>query len=134
MVRRAALADPRPDPGGFLAGLSIYQGEFDYGVPQFELVLQPLMIRLGAIALVAARVWIGKGGALGAVAWYLLIRGGGLADRRADPRADPSRMAALCARGAADRGRGAALIPAAVFGPVAGLAAGTIGSPRSGPG
>jgi hypothetical protein len=62
--------------GGFLAGLSIYQGEFDYGVPQFEFVLQPLMIAgSAALALVAARVWIGKGGALGAVAWYLLIRG-----------------------------------------------------------
>jgi hypothetical protein len=62
--------------GGFLAGLSIYQGEFDYGVPQFELVLQPLMIAGSAgLALVAARVWLGKGGALGAVAWYLLIRG-----------------------------------------------------------
>jgi hypothetical protein len=62
--------------GGFLAGLSIYQGEFDYGVPQFELVLQPLMIAGSAgLALVAARVWIGRGGALGAVAWYLLIRG-----------------------------------------------------------
>jgi hypothetical protein len=62
--------------GGFLAGLSIYQGEFDYGVPQFELVLQPLMIAASAaLALVAARIWIGRGGALGAVAWYLLIRG-----------------------------------------------------------
>jgi len=62
--------------GGFLAGLSIYQGEFDYGVPQFELVLQPLMIAgSAALALVAARIWIGRGGALGAVAWYLLIRG-----------------------------------------------------------
>jgi hypothetical protein len=62
--------------GGFLAGLSIYQGEFDYGVPQFELVLQPLMLAgSAALALVTARVWIGKGGALGAVAWYLLIRG-----------------------------------------------------------
>src|SRR3954466_7161156 len=62
--------------GGFLAGLSIYQGEFDYGVPQFELVLQPLMIAgSAALALVAARVWIGKGGAFGAVAFYLLIRG-----------------------------------------------------------
>src|SRR4051794_25110454 len=57
--------------GGFLAGLSIYQGEFDYGVPQFELVLQPLMIAgSAAIALVAARVWIGRGGALRAGGRY----------------------------------------------------------------
>ncbi|MGH2922427.1 MAG: hypothetical protein ACRDKH_00150 [Solirubrobacterales bacterium] len=63
--------------GGFLAGLSIYQGEFDHGVPQFELVMQPLMIAIGAgLALVAARVWIGPGAALAAVGFYLVIRGG----------------------------------------------------------
>ncbi len=63
--------------GGFLAGLSIYQGEFDHGVPQFELVMQPLMISIGAgLALVAARVWIGPGAALAAVGFYLVIRGG----------------------------------------------------------
>ena len=62
--------------GGFLAGLTIYQGEFDYGVPQFELVLQPLMIAgSAALALVAARIWLGRGGALAAVAFYLVIRG-----------------------------------------------------------
>src|SRR3954454_12812396 len=63
--------------GGFLTGLTIYQGEFDYGVPQFELVLQPLMIAASAaLALVAARIWLGRGGALGAVGFYLVIRGG----------------------------------------------------------
>ncbi len=62
--------------GGFLAGFSIFQGEFDFGVPQFELVLQPLQIAVSAaIALVAARVAIGPGAALGAVAFYLVIRG-----------------------------------------------------------
>ncbi|MFN2611798.1 MAG: hypothetical protein ABR536_00330, partial [Solirubrobacterales bacterium] len=62
--------------GGILAGLSIFQGEFDYGVPQFELVLQPLLIAAAAgVSLVCARIWIGRGGALGAVAFYLLIRG-----------------------------------------------------------
>jgi hypothetical protein len=62
--------------GGFLTGLSIFQGEFDFGVPQFELVLQPLLISVSAaISLVAARLWIGRGGALGAVGFYLLIRG-----------------------------------------------------------
>jgi hypothetical protein len=61
--------------GGFLAGLSIFQGEFDFGVPQFELVLQPLLIAISAgVALVAARLWIGRGGALGAVGFYLVIR------------------------------------------------------------
>jgi hypothetical protein len=60
--------------GGFLIGMSTLQGEFDYGVPQFQLVYQPILIALGAgIALVAARVKIGRGGALGAVAFYLPV-------------------------------------------------------------
>jgi hypothetical protein len=81
----ARVADLAPDvpatptrmliAGGFLAGLSIFQGEFDFGVPQFELVLQPLLIAISAgVALVAARLWIGRGGALGAVGFYLVIR------------------------------------------------------------
>jgi hypothetical protein len=61
---------------GFLAGLSVFQGEFDFGVPQFELVLHPLLIAVSAgLALVTARIWIGRGGALGAAAIYLVMRG-----------------------------------------------------------
>jgi hypothetical protein len=45
-------------------------------VPQFRAVLQPALIALAAgVALVAARVWIGRGGALGAAAFFLLVRG-----------------------------------------------------------
>ncbi|MBA3328788.1 MAG: hypothetical protein H0T43_10860, partial [Solirubrobacterales bacterium] len=63
--------------GGFLVGLSTFQAEFDFGVPQFRFVFQPMLIMLAAGgALVAARVWLGRGAALGAVAFYLLIRGG----------------------------------------------------------
>ena len=46
--------------GGFLVALSTFQGEFDFGVPQFRLVLHPMLIMLAAgIGLVTARVYIG---------------------------------------------------------------------------
>jgi hypothetical protein len=115
--------------GGFLAGLSIYQGEFDYGVPQFELVLQPLMIAgSAAIALVAARVWIGRGGALGAVAWYLLIRGAvwlivGPILGRTHPAMPLYVPEALLVEAIAF----ALIRRPLVFGPVAGVAVGAIG-------
>jgi hypothetical protein len=70
MLRQVALM------GGLLIGLSTFQAEFDFGVPQFRAVLQPAMIALAAgVALVAARVWIGRGGALGAALFFLLVRG-----------------------------------------------------------
>jgi hypothetical protein len=62
--------------GGFLVGLSTLQGEFDYGVPQFQLVFQPILIMLAAgVGLVAARLRLGRFGALQAVASFLVIRG-----------------------------------------------------------
>jgi hypothetical protein len=62
--------------GGLLVGLSTFQAEFDFGVPQYRFVFQPLLIALAAgVALVAARVWIGRGGALGTVAFFLGLRG-----------------------------------------------------------
>ncbi|MFI0445974.1 hypothetical protein [Actinomadura sp. 6N118] len=70
-VRRGMLA------GGLLIGLSVFQAEYDFGVPQFRLVHQPLLIALAAgCALVAARLWVGRGGAIFAVVFYMLIRGG----------------------------------------------------------
>ena len=70
-VRRVALM------GGFLIGLSTFQAEFDFGVPQFDQIFQPMLIALAAgVALTAARVWIGPGGAFGAVAFYFVVRGG----------------------------------------------------------
>src|SRR4051812_24293618 len=63
--------------GAFLAGLSTLQGEFDFGVPQFRAVYQPILIMLAAgIGLVAARIRAGRGGAIGAVIVFLVIRGG----------------------------------------------------------
>jgi hypothetical protein len=63
--------------GGLLIGLSIFQGEFDFGVPQFSQLFHPLLIAFAAsLALVVARTLIGRGGALAAVVFYLAIRGG----------------------------------------------------------
>ena len=62
--------------GAFLIGMSTLQAEFDFGVPQFNQLFHPAMIMLAAgIALVAARIRIGKGGALAAVAFFLVFRG-----------------------------------------------------------
>jgi hypothetical protein len=69
-LRRASLA------GGFLIGLSTFQAEFDFGVPQFDFLFQPMLIALAAsIGLISARMWGGAGGAIGAVAFFWLIRG-----------------------------------------------------------
>jgi hypothetical protein len=62
--------------GGLLIGLSTFQAEFDFGVPQFRFVLEPVMLAVAAsVALVAARLWIGAGGALGAAAFFIAVRG-----------------------------------------------------------
>jgi hypothetical protein len=63
--------------GGLLIGLSTFQAEFDFGVPQFRMVFHPLLIAFAAaFALTAARLWIGRGGAIYAALFFLLIRGG----------------------------------------------------------
>ena len=68
--RRVALM------GGLLIGLSTFQGEFDFGVPQFRMVFHPMLIALSAgMALTAARIWIGKGGALAAALMFVVVRG-----------------------------------------------------------
>ena len=62
--------------GGLLIGLSTFQAEFDFGVPQFRLVLEPVLLAVAAsVALVCARIWIGRGGALAAAAFFVAIRG-----------------------------------------------------------
>ncbi len=69
-IRRGAIM------GGLLTALSIFPGEWDFGLPQFRMVHQPLLIALaGGCALVAARLWVGRGGALFAVGFYLALRG-----------------------------------------------------------
>ena len=70
-ARRVALG------GGLLLGLSTFQAEFDFGVPQFRFVFQPILIMVAAgVGLVAIRLWLGRGAALGAVAFFLVVRGG----------------------------------------------------------
>src|SRR2546423_7582049 len=62
--------------GSLLVGLSTFQAEFDFSVPQFRLVWQPLLLALAAgIGLVAARVRLGKGGALAAALFFIGLRG-----------------------------------------------------------
>ena len=69
-LRRVALM------GGFLIGLSTFQAEFDFGVPQFQMIFQPVLIALAAgVGLVCARLWIGRGGAFGAIAFFIVVRG-----------------------------------------------------------
>ena len=69
-LRRALLV------GGFLVALSTFQAEFDFGVPQFRAVFQPILIMLAAgVGLVATRLYCGRGGALLAVGGYIAIRG-----------------------------------------------------------
>ena len=61
--------------GSFMVGLSTFQAEFDFGVPQFRMVWQPLLLALAAgIGLVAARVRLGRGGALTAMAFFVALR------------------------------------------------------------
>jgi hypothetical protein len=61
--------------GAFLIGLSTLQVEFDFGVPQFRLLEHPVLIATAAsIALVTARLRVGRGGALIAVGFFLGVR------------------------------------------------------------
>ncbi|OBH29895.1 hypothetical protein [Mycobacterium sp. E1319] len=63
--------------GGLFIGLSVYQIEFDFGVPQFRLVFQPMLIAAAAaLALVAARVTMGRGAAIIAAIFAIALRGG----------------------------------------------------------
>jgi len=71
MARAVALT------GGLMLGLSTFQAEFDFGVPQFQLVFQPLLLMLAAgVGLTLARVYAGPGAALGAAGFFILLRGG----------------------------------------------------------
>ncbi|ORA20691.1 hypothetical protein [Mycobacterium arosiense] len=63
--------------GGLLIGLSVYQIEFDFGVPQFRLVFQPMLIAgAAALAAVAARITMGRGAAVIAAVFAIALRGG----------------------------------------------------------
>ena len=90
--------------GGFMLGLSTFQAEFDFGVPQFQFVFQPMLIMLAAgVGLVAIRQFAGRGAAIGAVLFFIVLRGTLSRDHRPDPRRDDAAPAALPRLG--DRGR-----------------------------
>ncbi|HEV2858259.1 MAG TPA: hypothetical protein VGW80_07645 [Solirubrobacterales bacterium] len=70
MARAVALT------GGLMLGLSTFQAEFDFGVPQFQLVFQPILLMLAAgVGLVLARVYAGPGAAFGAAIFFIALRG-----------------------------------------------------------
>jgi hypothetical protein len=63
--------------GGILIGMSVFQVEFDFGVPQFRLVFQPMLIAFAAtLGLVAARMMLGRGAAIAAALLAIALRGG----------------------------------------------------------
>jgi hypothetical protein len=63
--------------GGLMLGLSTFQAEFDFGVPQFQLIFQPMLLMIAAgVGLVLARVYAGRGAALGATVFFIVLRGG----------------------------------------------------------
>ena len=66
--------------GGLLCGLELYLAEYDWGVPLYRQVWQPLLLAAFAgLIFTAARAWAGPGSALGAWAVYALIRATGIA-------------------------------------------------------
>ncbi len=61
---------------GVLIGASVYQIEFDFGVPQFRQVFQPMLIAAAAaLALVGARIFLGRGAAIIAALVAIGLRG-----------------------------------------------------------
>jgi hypothetical protein len=86
MLLREGMELGRPDrrvrqapvraAGGLLIGLSTFQAEFDFGVPQFQLLFQPVLLALAAaLGLVVARSLLGPWGAVKALGLFLVIRG-----------------------------------------------------------
>jgi hypothetical protein len=121
--------------GAFLVALSTFQAEFDFGVPQFALELQPVLIMLAAgIGLVTARVRFGPGGAVAALLGYVGIRGTltlliGPVFGEITPHFPPYVVEAVVVEAVALlylRGEPAAERPI-TFGALAGLGIGTIG-------
>jgi hypothetical protein len=62
--------------GAILVGVSTVQGEFDFGVPQFQVIYLPILIAAAAgFTLVLARAALGPWGAVKAVVGFLVLRG-----------------------------------------------------------
>lgn len=68
-IQRVALL------GGLLCGLELFLAEYDWGVPLYRQVWQPVLLAaFSALVFTAARAWAGRGGALGAWGVYVVIR------------------------------------------------------------
>ncbi|TML06729.1 MAG: hypothetical protein E6G41_06170 [Actinobacteria bacterium] len=139
-LERRGSGEPRPwivrmSPilacGGLLIGLSVFQGEFDWGVAQFRQVWHPLLLAgSSSLCLVAARLRAGRGGAIGALVFYLvavLIVNALVGDviGRSKPAMPLYVVEALCVEAVGWR-RGAAARPIRL-GVISGLLIGTVG-------
>jgi len=121
--------------GALLIGLCTFQDEFDLGIPQFRLVFHPLLIMLAAgVGLTAARIRLGRGGAIIAVIQFFIIRGVltvliGPIFGHTLTHIPPFVVEALCVEGVAliVARRGSVASRPVTFGALAGLAVGTIG-------
>lgn len=61
--------------GAALVGLTTFQGEFEFGVPQFQALYLPVLITVaGAFTLVLARIALGRWGAVKVVINFLVIK------------------------------------------------------------
>src|SRR4051794_11566617 len=62
--------------GGIIIGMSVFQIEFDFGVMQFRQVFEPMLIAAAAsLALVGARIMLGRGAAIIAAILAIALRG-----------------------------------------------------------
>jgi hypothetical protein len=61
--------------GGLLLALSVFQLEFEFGVPQWQALYEPLLIAIAAgLGLTAARAALGPWAAVWAALWFLLAQ------------------------------------------------------------
>lgn len=73
--RRYALLD-MVSGGALLIAFELFATEYDFGLPQFPLLAQPLLLVLGTVVpFVLVRVRRGPGAAVGALVVYLAVRG-----------------------------------------------------------
>jgi hypothetical protein len=123
-IQRAALL------GGLLCGLELFLTEYDYGVPLYRQVWQPLLLAAFAgFVFTTARAWVGRGGALGAAAVYLVVRLTGIVIPLV-AGVSPSSMPLLLAEAVCVELLGLGLDPRRrqlAFGAAAGLLCGTVG-------
>jgi len=117
--------------GGVLAGLTIYQAEFGFGVPQYNLLFQPALLAFSAaLALVFGRTVAGRGGALAAAGFNIAVSIAfvifvAVIAGQATPHFSSYLPAALCVEVAALAIRPRRLLPFALL---SGLLVGTLGT------